>query len=42
MKKDAAPGKDGVTVDMMSAEVLFEVWFVLFEVCWKFGMVPSV
>ena len=42
VKKDAAPGKDGVTVDMMSAEVLFEVWFVLFEVCWKFGMVPSV
>ena len=21
-----APGKDGVTVDMMSAEVLFDVW----------------
>ena len=42
VKKDAAPGKDGETVDMMSAEVLFEVWFVLFEVCWKFGMVPSV
>ena len=42
VKKDATPGKDGVIVDMMSAEVLFEVWFVLFEVCWKFGMVPSV
>ena len=26
----------------MSAEVLFKVWFVLFEVCWEFGMVPSV
>ena len=42
MKKDAAPGKDGVTVNMMSVEVLFEVWFVLFEVCWEFGMVLSV
>ena len=42
VKKDAAPGKDGVTVDMMSAEMLFEVWFVLFELCWEFGMVPSV
>ena len=25
VKKDATPGKDGVIVDMMSAEVLFEV-----------------
>ena len=32
VKKDAAPGKDGVTVDMMSAEVVFEVWFVLLEI----------
>ena len=42
VKKDAAPGKDGVTVDMMSAEVLFDVWCALFEVCWEYGMVPSV
>ena len=42
VKKDAAPGKDGVTIDMMSAEVLFEVWFMSFEVCWEFRMVPSV
>ena len=33
VNKDAAPGKDGVTVDMMSAEVLFNVWFALLEVC---------
>ena len=26
VKKDAAPGKDRVTVDMMSADVLFDVW----------------
>ena len=42
MKKDAAPGKDGVTIDMMSADVLFDVWCALFEVCWEHGMVPSV
>ena len=35
VKKDAAPGKDGVTVNMMSTEVLFDVWFALFEVCWE-------
>ena len=32
MKKDAALGKDRVTVDMMSADVLFDVWCALFEV----------
>ena len=42
MKKDAPPGKDGVTVDMMSADVLFDAWCALFEVCWEYGMVPSV
>ena len=42
VKRDAAPGKDGVTVDMMSAEVLFDVWCALFEVCWEYGLVPSV
>ena len=42
VKKDAAPGKDGVTVDMMSADVLFDIWCALFEVCWEYGMVPSV
>ena len=42
IKKDAAPGKDGVTVDMISADVLFDDWCALFEVCWEYGMVPSV
>ena len=39
VKKDAAPGKDGVTVDMMSADVLFDVWCALFEVCGSMGYV---
>ena len=42
MKKDAALGKDGVTVDMMSADMLFDVWCALFGVCSEYGMVPSV
>ena len=32
VKKDAAPGKDGVTVDMMSADLLFNACCALFEV----------
>ena len=31
-----------MTVNVMSAEVLFDVWFALFEVCWEYGVVPSV
>ena len=42
VKKDAAPGEDGVTVNMMSADMLFDVWCALFEMCWEYGMVPSV
>ena len=34
VKKGAAPGKDGMIVDMMSAEVLFNVWCALVEMCW--------
>ena len=41
VKKDAAPGLDGVVMDMMLTERLFEVWVALFEVCWEHGMVPS-
>ena len=41
VKKDAAPGLDGVVMDMMLTERLFEVWVALFEVCWEHGMVSS-
>ena len=38
-----APGKDGVTVDMMSAEVLFDVWCACLRCAnQEYGMVPSV
>ena len=38
---NAAPGPDDVGVQMMLAEPLFEIWLSLFEVCWEYGMVPS-
>ena len=41
MKKDAAPGIDGVAMDMKLTERLFEVWVALFTICWEVGMVPS-
>ena len=41
VKKDAAQGQDGVDVEMMLADCLFEVWLALFQVCWDYGPVPS-
>ena len=41
VKKDAAPRLDGVVMDMMLTERLFEVWVALFEFCWEYGRVPS-
>ena len=41
VEKDAAPRIDGVAMDMMLTERLFEVWVALFTVCWELGMVPS-
>ena len=41
VKKDAAPGKDGIIMSMMLADGLFDVWSALFEVCWEYGMAPS-
>ena len=41
VKKDTAPGLDGVVMDMMLTERLFEVWVALFEFCWEYGRVPS-
>ena len=38
--EDAAPGKDEVTMNMVLAEVLFDVWVTLFEVYWEDSIVP--
>ena len=41
VKKNAAPGSDGVEIYMLLTERLFEVWVALFDVCWEHGIVPS-
>ena len=40
VRKDVSPGMDGVVMDMMGSERLFEVWVALFGVCWQYGRVP--
>jgi hypothetical protein len=39
IKKEAAPGADGISAQMMFAEALKDVWLVLFNVCWTSGIV---
>ena len=41
VKKNAAPGSDGVEMDMLLTERLFDVWVALFDMCWEHGIVPS-
>ena len=41
VKKEAAPGKDGVSFQMMAADILRDLWLALFGACWKNGMIPS-
>ena len=41
LKQRAAPGRDGITAEMISREVLVEFWAVLFIWSWRNGMVPS-
>ena len=33
VKKEAAPGKDGISLQMMTAAVLRDLWFALFGAC---------
>ena len=40
-KRMKSPGRDGISVEMMDMEALSDVWVNLFNVCWKFGVVPS-
>ena len=41
LKMKAAAGKEGITVKMMNREVLLELWWELFNWCWRSGMVSS-
>ena len=41
LNRKVAPGRDGLTAEMISKEVLLPVWYELFKLCWKEGMIPS-
>ena len=41
LKGKAVPGRDGLTAEMISKEVLLPVWYKLFKLCWKEGMILS-
>ena len=40
-KRRKSPGRDVISVELLSVEALSDVWVNLFNVCWKFGVVPS-
>ena len=40
LKQRAAPGRDGLTTEMVSSEGLMVFWWELFNWCWS-GMIPS-
>ena len=41
LKRKAAPGRDGLSAEMVCCDVLVDFWFCLFNWCWRNGMVPS-
>ena len=41
LKGKAAPGKDGLTAEMVNVN-LVDFWYDLFKLCWKEGLVPSI
>ena len=41
LKQRAAPGRDGLTAEMVSSEGLMVFWWELFNWCWRSGMIPS-
>ena len=41
VRRDAAQGRDGIAAEITKADCL-EVWLVLLQFCWEYGLVPSV
>ena len=41
VKKEAAPGRDGISFRMMTAAGLRDLWLALFGTCWRSGLIPS-
>ena len=42
LKSNAAPGKDGLTAEMVDKDILVEFWYELFKLCWKKGTMASI
>ena len=41
LKLKAAPGRDGLSAEMVCCDVLADFWCSLFNWCWRSGMAPS-
>ena len=41
LKQKAAPGRDGLSTEMVCCDVLVDFWWSLFNWCWRNGMTPS-
>ena len=41
VKKEAAPGKDGISFRMMNTTALRDLWLALYGACWRTCMIPS-
>ena len=41
LKRRVAAGRDGLTAEMVSCDILVDFWWCLFNWCWKFGMIPT-
>ena len=41
LKGRVAAGRDGLTAEMVSCDILVDFWWCLFNWCWKFGMIPT-
>ena len=42
LKSNAAPGKDGLTAEMVDKDIMVGFWYELFKLCWKEGTMPSI
>ena len=41
IQRKAAPGKDGLTAEMVDRDILRNLWRALFNACWRTGVVPK-
>ena len=41
IKRKAAPGKNGLTAEMVDRDTLRNLWGALFNACWRTGVAPK-